>query len=83
MTQNQPQWVTYSGFRAEEGSPTGENTSSDGPEVRRAERLGFWAGNVSVKGQKMAYSWFKTSLTSRRAGSRRDVTESSLAHVAT
>ena len=32
---------------------------------------------------EMAYSWFKTSLLSRRAGSRRDVTESSLAHVTT
>ena len=83
MTQHHPQRVTYSGFRARERSPTGENTSSDGPVVRRAERLGFWAGNGSVKGQKMAYSWFKTSLTSRRAGPRRDVTESSLAHVAT
>ena len=31
MTQNQPQWVTYSGFRARGMSPTGENTSSDGP----------------------------------------------------
>ena len=83
MTQNQPQRVTYSGFRAEERFPTGENTSSDGPEVRRAEKLGFWAGIGSVKSQEMAYFWFKTSLTSRRAGSRRDVIESSLAHVAT
>ena len=82
MTQNQPQRVTYSGFQAEERFPTGENTSSDGPEVRRAERLGFWAGKRFGERPKMAYSWFKTSLTSRRAGSRRDVTESIFAHVA-
>ena len=42
-------------------------------ERRRAERLGFREGNGSVKGQKMAYSWFKISFTSRRAGSRPDV----------
>ena len=48
-------------------------------ERRRAERLGFREGNGSVKRPKMAYSWFKTSLTSRRAGSRRDVKS----HVAT
>ena len=53
------------------------------PERRRAEELGFWAGIGSMKSQKMDYFWFKTSLTSRRAGSRRDVTEGSLAHVAT
>ena len=45
-------------------------------EYQRVERLGFREGNGSVKGQKMAYSWFKTSFTSRRAGPRRDVTES-------
>ena len=61
------------------------------PERRRAEELGFrggggGGGGVGVcanEGQKMAYSWFKTSLTSRRAGPRRDVTESIIAHVAT
>ena len=50
---------------------------------REQRRLGFRGGFGAVEGQKMAYSWFKTSLTSRHAGSRRDVTESSLAHVAT
>ena len=53
------------------------------PEHRRAEELGFRGEVCSNEGQKMAYSWFKTSLTSRRAGPRRDVTESRLAHVAT
>ena len=53
------------------------------PERRRAEELGFWGEVCANEGQKMAYSWFKTSLTSRRAGPRRDVTESVFSHVAT
>ena len=53
------------------------------PERRRVEELGFRGEVRANEGQKMAYSLFKTSLTSRRAGPRRDVTESSLAHVAT
>ena len=53
------------------------------PDRRRAEKLGFRGEIGRVKSQKMAYFWFKTSLTSRRAGPRRDVTESILAHVAT
>ena len=62
------------------------------PERRRAEELGFRGGGggggggggvCANEGQKMAYSWFKTSLTSRRAGPRRDVTESIFAHVTT
>ena len=52
-------------------------------ERRRAEELGFRGEVCANEGQKMAYSWFKTSLTSRRAGPRRDVTESIFAHVAT
>ena len=32
---------------------------------------------------EMAYSWVKNSFTSRRAGSRRDVTEDKQVHVAT
>ena len=46
------------------------------PDRRRAEKLGFRGEVGLVKSQKMAYFWFKTSLTSRRAGPRRDVTES-------
>ena len=56
------------------------------PEVpyrRRAERLGLRGEKCASEGQKMAYSWFKTRLTSRRAGPRRDVAESRIAHVAT
>ena len=53
------------------------------PERRRAEELGFRGEVCANEGKKMAYSWFKTSLTSRRAGPRRDVTERIVAHVAT
>ena len=53
------------------------------PERQRAERLGLRGRRWCGERPEMAYSWFKTSLTSRRAGSRRDVTESILAHVAT
>ena len=53
------------------------------PKRRRAEELGFRGEICASEGKKMAYSWFKTSLTSRRAGPRRDVTESRIAHVAT
>ena len=71
MVQNWPMWVTYSGRRAKRRSPIGPVSSGV------QGRLGFREGNGSLKDQKkMAYSWFKTSLTSRRAGSRRDVTES-------
>ena len=53
------------------------------PERRRAERLGLRGRGWCGERPEMAYSWFKTSLTSRCAGPRRDVTESILAHVAT
>ena len=53
------------------------------PERRRAEELGFRGEVCANEGQKMAYSWFKTSLTSRRDREhicpRRDVKS----HVAT
>ena len=59
------------------------NRASKVPECRRAEELGFRGEICASEGQKMAYFGFKTSLTSRRAGPRRDVTESRFAHVAT
>ena len=45
-------------------------------ERRRAEEARVSGRSCFGGRPKMAYSWFKTSLTSRRAGSRRDVTES-------
>ena len=67
MTQNQPQRVTYSGLRAKEGSPTGENRSSDGPVSSGVQgRLGLQKRGGAVKGQK----WPIRGLKPR---SRRDV----------
>ena len=73
MTQNQPQRVTYSGLRAKEGSPTGENRSSDGPVSSGVQgRLGLQKRGGAVKGQKWPILGLKTV-------SRRDVR----GHVAT
>ena len=70
-------WVTYSGWRAERRSPIGADESSDGPVGAGVQRrLGFRGGVVAVKGQKWPILGLKPV-------SRRDVTESSLAHVAT
>ena len=53
MTQNQPQRVTYSGLRARERSPTGENKGSDGPVSSGVQgRLGLQKRVGAVKGQK-------------------------------
>ena len=83
MIRNELQWVTYSGFEQNGGPQPVRTRASKVPERRRAEELGFRGEICASEGQKMAYSWFKTSLTSRRAGPRRDVTESRIAHVAT
>ena len=83
MIRNELQWVTYSGFEQNGGPQLVRNRASKVPECRRAEELGFRGEICASEGQKMAYFWFKTSLTSRRAGPRRDVTESRFAHVAT
>ena len=73
MTQNQPQRVTYSGLRAKEGSPTGENRSSDGLVSSGVQwRLGLQKRGGAVKGQKWPIRGLKP-------GSRRDVR----VHVAT
>ena len=67
MTQNQPKRVTYSGLRARERSPTGENRGSDGPVSAGVQgRLGLREGEGAVKGQK----W---PILGLKPGSRRDV----------
>ena len=43
---------------------------------RRAEEARVSRGRGCGERPEMAYSWVKTKVTSRRAGSRRDVTES-------
>ena len=64
--------------------PAGVTESSGrARESRKARRLGFRVMGVRGEGQKMNRSWAKNRTTSRRAGSRRDVTESKQAHVAT
>ena len=86
MIRNELQWVTYSGFEQNGGPQPVRNRASKVPERRRAEELGFRGEICASEGQKMAYSWFKTSLTSRRGREhyhmtsrrekpRRDVTE--------
>ena len=51
MTQNRPRRVTYSGLRARERSPTGENKGSDGPVSAGVQgRLGLREGEGAVKG---------------------------------
>ena len=73
MTQNQPQRVTYSGLRARERSPTGENRGSDGPVSSGVQDgLGLQKRVGAVKGQKWPILGLKTV-------SRRDVR----GHVAT
>ena len=53
MIQNRPMRVTYSGRRARERSPTGENRGSDGPVNAGVQgRLGFRERVGVVKGQK-------------------------------
>ena len=73
MTQNRPRRVTYSGLRARERSPTGENKGSDGLVSAGVQgRLGLREGEGAVKGQK----W---PILGLKPGSRRDVR----VHVAT
>ena len=73
MTQNRPMRATYSGRRARERSPTGENKGSDGPVNSGVQgRLGLKKRVGAVKGQK----W---PILGLKPGSRRDVR----VHVAT
>ena len=53
MIENRPMRVTYSGRRARERSPTGENRGSDGPVSAGVQgRLGLREREGVVKGQK-------------------------------
>ena len=77
MTQNRPIRVTYSGRRAKgEISDRCRQGLRWSSERRRAGEARVSRGRGCGERPEMAYSWVKTSVTSRRAGSRRDVTES-------
>ena len=61
MTQNQPQRVTYSGLRASERSPTGENRGSEDPVSSGVQgRLGLQRRGGAVKGHKWPILGLKT-----------------------
>ena len=58
-------------------SPTGVGKGSEWSSGRRrAGEARVARGRGCSERPEMAYSWVKTRVTSRRAGSRRDVTES-------